>query len=190
MNRCAVKAVKRRAILDADSESGTLALTGGGYESILESSGIGLLDQGGHPRAGLTMKLFKNEPALMLEDQTAAEMTVLRTGSLHYDAKNGTRALYDAEGLRLWRNSQPAADFGVNEGGSLLGFYDRAGKPRTLLSLDKDEPALEFVDQSGTTRAVIGNASLTNSQTGSTENTGPSSVILFGKNGHVVWRAP
>jgi hypothetical protein len=68
---------------------------------------------------------------------------------------------------------------------------DTHGKSRIQLRTNTaGEPSLEFDDEAGQGRAVLGNVGLENTRTGSTESTGPSSLIMFGKNGRVIWRAP
>jgi hypothetical protein len=77
----------------------------------------------------------------------------------------------------------------VSTGG--IGLDVGLGKQRILLGTDVNgAPSLELDDETGHTRAVFGNEALENTRTGSTENTGPSSLVFLGKNGRVIWRAP
>ena len=45
-------------------------------------------------------------------------------------------------------------------------------------------------DASGNTRAVLGSTVLETTQTGAVEKRPPSSLVLFDKNGKVIWSAP
>jgi hypothetical protein len=51
-------------------------------------------------------------------------------------------------------------------------------------------PALAFFDAEQRRRAVLGVADLQTVTTGATTKTGPSSLVLFDKDGKVIWRAP
>jgi hypothetical protein len=63
--------------------------------------------------------------------------------------------------------------------------------PRAELSLDdKDRPSFSLYDSDLKTRAVLGNTGLEPTKTGSNEETVPSSLVLFDKTGHVIWRTP
>ncbi len=78
----------------------------------------------------------------------------------------------------------------ADKDGTALGLFDQAGKLRASLSVFKDGPALELFDQKGADRVAIGNTGLETPKTDATENTGPSSVVLFDTKGKVLWRAP
>jgi hypothetical protein len=59
------------------------------------------------------------------------------------------------------------------------------------MSLTKDrQPALHLSDEKGVWRAVLGYTTLERTTTGIVEQRPPSSLVLFDKNGGVIWRAP
>lgn len=87
----------------------------------------------------------------------------------------------DSEGLSLWNmngrtslfmgdsHGHPRITMGASsQGGSGIALYDSLGKPKT----------------------EIGNAFLQDLKTGSTIQTGESSIVIFDKKGHLMWQAP
>lgn len=74
--------------------------------------------------------------------------------------------------------------------GPTLRFHDEKGTPRAVLDAGKDGVTFYLSDEKGRQRAVFGSTQLENTRTGATEDTGPSAVTLFGKNGKTIWRAP
>jgi hypothetical protein len=94
--------------------------------------------------------------------------------------------------LMLWneRDSEARATLIVDSNSSTLSLPDRQGTPRAVLSARKDGLSLKLSDEHGNARAIFGQAALTTPTTGATENTGPSSIALFGPNGKMIWRAP
>ena len=105
-----------------------------------------------------------------------------------------TSDFWEAHGsaLALWnqRDSAARAVLIVDNNSSTLSLPDRHGTPRAVLSARKDGLRLLLSDEHGKPRAVFGEAALTTPTTGATENTGPSSIALFGSNGKMIWRAP
>lgn len=71
-----------------------------------------------------------------------------------------------------------------------LNLYDRAGKLRSILGLDSEEPALELFDKDGKTRAALGGTELEDPRTGEKQTRAVSSLMLFDKDGKVLWHAP
>jgi len=70
-------------------------------------------------------------------------------------------------------------DFGASDKGS-----------RVQVSKDADGPSVELFDEAGKSRAVLGVTKLKSIRSGSTEVRAPSSLVLFDKEGKVVWEAP
>ena len=78
-------------------------------------------------------------------------------------------------------------------GSVFLVMFDANGKPRIDLSVSPIGPALKFYDPTGTTRTVIGSTNLVGSRIareGIVERQPPSSVVLFNRDGNLLWRAP
>src|SRR5215469_5782062 len=85
---------------------------------------------------------------------------------------------------RAWLKTSPT-------GLPSLTLWDENDHLRAMLGTDADgSPSLLLNDEKEHSRAVLGNVGLENTKTGSTENTGPSSLVLFGKDRRVIWRAP
>ena|SRR5215471_2747483 len=83
-------------------------------------------------------------------------------------------------------NDKQRAVLGIaNSGEPYLTFNDENERTRAELRSN-----LTLLDEKGNLRAVMGSTVLKNTKTGSTEHLSPSSLILFGENGHVLWQAP
>ena len=64
-------------------------------------------------------------------------------------------------------------------------------KPRVLLGLsDDDAPFLALRDKDGQTRAVLGRTGLESIKTGAVDQRAESSLVLFDREGKVLWQAP
>jgi len=104
-------------------------------------------------------------------------LSVLSDGSPQlalFDAKGRPRA-----GLVVLSDRLPAL---------LLG--DEKGY-RARLMLDADgSPGLVLSDEQGNTRAVVGVTNLETARTGATQKTAESSLMLFDKEGKVLWQEP
>lgn len=68
---------------------------------------------------------------------------------------------------------------------SYIDIYNTKGKTRAEL-----DDTLSLYDDAGKLRSVVGSTTLKNTKTGSTTELSPSSIVLFGENGHVLWQAP
>jgi hypothetical protein len=130
--------------------------------------------------------------ALMLMGQSKPQDRVL-------DA--GTFILRDANGNVRLR-------IGMNRGWPGLSFYDADARERAAfgsfgLALQDDKgqdridlvgseelgPSLKLSDSQGYS-TVVGKAQLIEPGTGETHETSASSLVMFGKNRNVIWRAP
>lgn len=138
-----------------------------------------LRDGSGRVRAALFLG-GDGQPALVLQDPRERMRAML--------------ALRDDEAPML-----QLADGGTRVRASLMLMSDGApgfalldGKQvRASLRLaDDGEPALRLSDPSGRVRATVGTSQLEGVDSGATETTAPSSVVLFDRNGKVLWRAP
>ena len=60
-----------------------------------------------------------------------------------------------------------------------------------VLAVDKDGPSVSLWDESGSRQhAVLGYAALENVDTGALEQRSPSSLVVFGRDGKVLWKVP
>ena len=63
-------------------------------------------------------------------------------------------------------------------------------KERPWLTESKDGPRLHLYDEADNLRAALGSISLQISETGMVIKRSPSSLVLFDKEGKVIWRTP
>jgi hypothetical protein len=137
-----------------------------------------LFDQNGKARAGLTV-LPDGRPGLSLYDQNEkkrAGLTVVGDGT-------PSLALSD-------QNEKVRAGLGVlADGAPGLFLSDQNEKVRAGLMVDTSGPSLVLRDENRN-RAVLGHAALEATATGTVEQRPASSLVLFDKDGKVIWKAP
>lgn len=128
---------------------------------------VALSDKGDKPR----IKLYLSELPQLLRGQggLAPDPYV----SLYYP--DGQAALE----LRLALNEAPG-----------LGLWDDRGNSRAILYLGHGEPKLVLRDHRGNDRAVLGHAELQVIRTEAVEQRPVSSLVLFDKDGKVLFKAP
>jgi hypothetical protein len=91
------------------------------------------------------------------------------------------------------RGKERASLVSDNAGSVFLVMADRTGKARVNLAVSNDGPALTFLDPSGQARTILGSTTAVPSHVydnGIAELTPPSSVVLFDKNGKLLFRTP
>jgi len=77
------------------------------------------------------------------------------------------------------------------DGSSALRFHDAAGRVRAAMGMTEDSvPALELMDRDGNLRAALGATSLHAVRTDEVRMRPESSLVLFDKDGKVMWKAP
>ena len=164
--------------------------------------GLSLFDKDEKPRVGLTvyadgsadLKLRDAEGTLRAGLEASADG---KTNLVLYDVEErgrvglfvlgdglGGLSLYDAEGKNR-------VALGVeSDGGPYLSFFDAGGKRRIGLNTTSDLPRVALNDADGVLRAVLGSTSLETIQTGAVTKRAPSSLVLFDKEGKVIFQAP
>jgi hypothetical protein len=135
-----------------------------------------VVDAGGKMRALLTLR--DGNPSLMFSD-AAGEVRV------HLTLLDGNPSLSFSDAAGKSR-----VELSVFEGHPHLVFYDAAGKVRADLSVFDGNPSLELSDKAGVSRAVLGATSLNTIKTGEVTTRPESSLVLFDKDGKVMWIAP
>jgi hypothetical protein len=73
--------------------------------------------------------------------------------------------------------------------GPYLFLHDDNEKVRVALAVEGDAPKLQVSDQEGYT-AVLGTNALITTKTNEVQKTSAASLLLFGKQKEVIWRAP
>jgi hypothetical protein len=107
------------------------------------------------------------------------------------------RAQFTMGGLFLEKISliTGSKDSFVRSGSNLnnphLTIYGKSGFQRLVLAVDKEGPSVSLWDESGSRQhAVLGYTPLETVQTGAVEQRSPSSLVVFGKDGQVIWKVP
>ena len=70
-----------------------------------------------------------------------------------------------------------------------LSLHDQNGKARAVLSVGTSGPSVVLRDKNQD-RAVLGHTELEATATGTVEQRAASSLVLFDRNGKVIWRVP
>lgn len=137
--------------------------------------GLGLYDKA--LRVGLSVQ--KGAPGLDLFDENGT-----RRVELTDDSSGPKFNLTDSDGkagFALW-----VAPFGA---GPDFSMYDSGGKLRVDLVAPPGGPSLKLEDEGGFS-AILGSTDLLIPRTGRKEATSAASLLLFGKDGKVLWSAP
>ena len=119
-----------------------------------------------------------------------AETFVLRDAGGKLRAR--LRTLLDSPALAFYdRDETLHLELGLLEDSPFLILYDKGLRNRAQLSLSEDgSPSLSLLDKDWETRAVLGSTSLEVTKTGAVTKTAPSSLVLFDKEGKVIFQAP
>lgn len=79
-------------------------------------------------------------------------------------------------------------------GSVFLVFFDANGQARADMHVSSYGPSINFYDPSGRSRMILGSTPLVGSHVaspqGQVEKSPPSSVVLFDKDGKLLWRMP
>jgi hypothetical protein len=156
--------------------------------SALEAEKFSLKDASGHVRADLS-ELQDGTPVLKLYEANGNEGTEIMPGSVMLMDSNGRARLQlsvGADGSSLSLIDEKGAGRVVLDQGTSTNFLQPYGKSRvyigaigkgaTLAVSDSDE----FSSQLGTIQTGIGERQLSSA----------ASLVLVGKGGNVIWRAP
>jgi len=144
-----------------------LGLLGGEFPQLT------FLDAKGKTR--LSLDLLLDQPSLTLFDSKGVR------ASLGLVLDMPVLSLHDANGKkRVWLAvpSNP-----------VLTLYDGKEEERVSLTLLDNQPSLQVSDSAGF-KAVVGTVGLATPTTGESQQTSAASVVLFGKDGKVLWRVP
>jgi len=139
-----------------------------------------VVDAAGKPRAVLRV-YSDGSPGLAFSDAAGKARAVLGVFS---DGSPGL-SFSDAAG-------KARAVLGVlHDGGPSLAFRDAAGKVRAAMHMTEDgNPSLRLEDKNGKPRAVLGATSLETTPTAEVTMRPESSLVLFGTDGKLMWKAP
>ena len=158
--------------------SSELELVSGNNEIAIRANSLGTYlwfdDQGPSGQSRFTIQIGRDQTLMSLsgaDHKTSVDTAISRNGS--------AISLTD-------HNDKLRATFGMNsKGNSYIGFDDD-----NRVRAELNGTSLSLFDEKGTLRAAVGSINLKNTKTGSTEHLSPSSVTLFGENGHFLWGVP
>jgi hypothetical protein len=145
----------------------------------VRAKGFLLVDKDGKPRANLGL-LADGSPALTFYDKDRKSRAILGV------ANDGSPVL-----LFIDKNGKRRAGLTTSATGSPdLKLSDKNGKPRAILGVSVDgEPSLILADENRSL-AWFGHAGLENTRTGTVEKRPASALVLYDKEGKVLWKAP
>ena len=150
-------------------------------KSVAGITGLAIYDKQGIARTGLGLSP-DGRPGLALLGQDG----MVRAGFGLFPKEKPGLFLYDTEG-------NGRAVFGLTDNAEpVLSFYDNQSKQRALLSLapNNGEPALTLYDRDANPLALFGSTDLERTYRESIEKRPASSLILFGKDGNIIWSTP
>jgi hypothetical protein len=161
-----------------DAGGKTRAVLGINPEGVAE---LALHDKIGEPRIG--MDVAPEGPSRAWLGEAG------KRGIMLFQTPDGSPAL----GLSDKEGNPRIGLFLTPDGSPALKLFDEgnSGKARAGIVLLADgSPAVILSDRDGTFRAALGVAELEGTKAGAKERTAPSSLVLFGKDGKVLFRAP
>jgi len=121
---------------------------------------------------------------------------VIRAKSFEVVDKDGKRRaalgmVFGEPSLALFdKNDKRRALLSLLDGEPGLYLYDKNEQPRAALGMDGGEPGLWLKDKNNKLRAALGRAELEVMKTGETRQRPAGSLVLFDKDGNVIWSAP
>jgi hypothetical protein len=163
----------------------------------IEADRFTLKDSDGKKRAELLIE--ESGPGLVLYDTTGR-----RIGRFGGVSNGAGLSLQSIEGgARLSLASQPEGphlllfdpsgkfrtELGAGEKGPYVLLHDSNGSPRAALVLDNEQPRLQLSDSAGFT-AILGSNPLVTADSPAVQKTHAASLLFFGKEREILWRAP
>ncbi len=94
-------------------------------------------------------------------------------------------------GLHIYAGDWPVAELGgAGSPEPMLQLWDKGRNSRKSIFLSAfTDPVLQITDEAGF-RSLVGSVDLETTPTGQTHKTSAASLVLFGKDGKVLWSAP
>src|SRR6267142_6646869 len=146
---------------------------------VIGIGGLGIMGQGQKRQPGQELRILVQDSA---EKRASAERSIV---------EDLVRA---RQFVLVDQSGKDRASLVTDAAGSVfLIMFDRNGKPRADLSVGNFGPSLTLLDPSGQARAVFGSTMLVGSHVsdnGAVERTPASSIVLFDRNGKLLWRQP
>jgi len=92
--------------------------------------------------------------------------------------------------LRFFGSTLPTLTLQWLNGYPSLELFGPNGPPLIALSGGADGPSIDVCDSTGQKRATLGVSHLTMTRTGASVTTAPSKLMLYDKDGKVIFEAP
>lgn len=146
---------------------------------VLDASKFVLRDEDGKVRA--TLGIEQHEPTLTFQDANGNDRIVIA------DLPGAGPAI--ALGSYL-KGTGPSLVFGVTAASAVIEFRDQQGVKRASIESDSDGPAIKLLDNNGKERATIGRTNVESKEDGTVTMRPESSLVLFDRDGNVVWKTP
>lgn len=177
-----------------------------GPNRTVEAERFVLKDAQGIARGELGMDSV-DRPTLTLRDATGWPMVTLAGGTQPFLGLTGDNSFVTLKpkvgerqvslgvapelfGLAIY-DKKFRAGFAVVNGSPAATLFDEKGKERVAIDVTKFGPSLVLSDSDGTQRATLAVATDSGSnRTGETHKTSAASLVMFGKEGKVLWHAP
>lgn len=157
------------------------------------------LDNGGKASASMGFRdstfpqvsVWREGAHAFMEAASSAKINVSERGG--FSALMTSNYLLGGPGISLFRKPGEGAKLyssDVLENGPILELL-HDGKIRAFIALDKEgSPQFQMSDETGKTRAALGHVDLEEIPTGTVSKRPASSLVLFDKDGKVLWKAP
>jgi hypothetical protein len=142
---------------------------------VVTAEKFSLVDANGQERAKL--ELVNNRPQLDLSDSQG--IATLGVGAI---GQGPSLMLIGADG-------QTSAELVVRNSNPSLNLTDAAGNLAVWMTVQNSKPLISLADASGYD-TDIGSTELLTPTTGEKQQTSAASIVMFGSNKHVIWKAP
>ena len=155
--------------------------------ATVEAQRFILRDNSGKVRAEIAMTYDfgpKGNPVIRLLDENSKELTTIGAGVLTISGNASNAVLLDDQ-LQFSTAGAAIARMDASDKNGSLWLFGRGG---TIL-VNSSVPSVGVTD-SNDFEAVLGTSELVARDTGQTETSSAASLVLSGKNGKILWRAP
>ncbi|MHB8485453.1 MAG: hypothetical protein ACYDCM_06965 [Candidatus Acidiferrales bacterium] len=156
--------------------------------STVEAQKFILRDKSGKVRVDIETSYDfgqKGNPVIHLFDENGKELTTIGAGVLNISGKGESAVLLDD---RLQFDSDPVGTEARLDASGDSPTIMLIGKGGEVI-LDSSNPSVA-VTQEDKFQAVLGSTHLVTADTGRKETTSAASLVMSGKNGKILWRAP
>jgi len=126
----------------------------------------------------------------LFDPETSHQISLGRDVLIYSDETELKKQLRMGMGLIIYKKDFPRAKLSSFPEGSFLSLYGERRNIRARLWLDSDGVDLSLYDNKGNIRATLGRTSIETTRTGAVTKRAESSLVLFDKNGKVLWSAP